>query len=82
MEIAMLRIWANFNRVDRQGRVTLENVDDMKSAPVELREGMHVVIWDEELEAEGILELEEGKWRARIVEDSPHNKDKSGVRRE
>ena len=81
--MTMPRIWANFNRADQQGRVILSaHVEDLKDTPTELRAGMHVVIWNEDLEAEGVLEFENGKWLARIVEESPFNKDKSGVSRD
>ncbi len=63
----MIRIYGDFNQVDSEGRILLSFADDTKSERVELREGMYVIIWDEELEAEAILEFEDGMWRGRVV---------------
>lgn len=66
----MIRIYGDFNQVDAKGRVLLSYADDTKSERVELREGLHVIVWDESVEAEGILEFEDGEWRARLVPGS------------
>lgn len=52
----MIRIWGDFNQLDAKLRVILTNADDVKSERVELREGMHVIIWDGDSEAEGVLD--------------------------
>ena len=65
--MAVIRIYGDFNQVDAKGRVVLSYADDTKSERVELREGLRVIVWDEELEAEGILEFEDGEWRAQLV---------------
>jgi len=65
--ISMLRIWGDSNQVDAKLRIILTHADDVKSENVELKEGMHVVIWDGDDEAEGVLEFEDEMWRARIV---------------
>lgn len=70
MGLAMIRICGDFNQVDARGRIILPYADDLKRERVELREGLHVIIWDEEVEAEGILEFEDGAWRARLVPDT------------
>ena len=51
--MAVIRIYGDFNQVDAKGRVVLSYADDTKSERVELREGLRVIVWDEELEAEG-----------------------------
>lgn len=53
--------------MDAKLRVILTNADDVKSERVELREGMHVIIWDGDIEAEGVLEFEDERRRAQIV---------------
>ena len=65
--VAMIRIYGDFNQVDEKGRIVLNYPDDTKSERVELKEGMHVVVWDESLEAEGVLEFEDEEWRARLL---------------
>ncbi len=62
----LLRICADFNNIDREGRIELRHADDLKDdLHVPLREGMRVILWDD-IEVEGILEREEGIWRARV----------------
>ena len=63
----MIRIWGDFNRRDELGRVVLHSADDMKSEQVNLEPGLRVIIWMEDIEAEGVLEKDKGVWRARIV---------------
>lgn len=67
VEVAMIRIYGDFNQVDAQGRVILLEADETKSEQVELRNGLRVIVWDQELEAEGVLEFEDKTWRARLV---------------
>jgi hypothetical protein len=66
----MIRVYGDFNAVDAKGRIILFHADDTKSERVELREGLHVIVWDDSLEAEGILEFEDELWRANIVPGS------------
>ena len=70
-----MRIWGDFNDVDAEGRVVLSWPDDVKTEAIQLKEGMRVVIWDQDLEAEGVLEFEEGKWRARLVAGSGRSRE-------
>jgi len=62
----MIRIWADFNEKDEKRRVILRHATDFKSEGTKLREGLRVTVWMEETEVEGILEFEEGLWRARL----------------
>lgn len=71
----MIRIWGDSNQVDDKLRIILTHADDVKSEKVELREGMHVIIWDGDDEAEGILEFEDELWRARIVPGTYRQRD-------
>jgi len=63
----MIRVYGNFNQWDEKGRIVLDYPDDTKSERVELKVGMHVVVWDASLEAEGILEFEDEEWRVRLI---------------
>lgn len=65
--MAVIRIYGNFNDFDEKGRIVLDYPDDTKSERVELEEGMHVIVWDAYLEAEGILEFEDEEWRVRLL---------------
>jgi len=84
--MAMIKIDADFNEVDNKGRIILINVDDHMSEQVELKEGMHVILRDEEGEVEAVLEFEahsggvlsdflgrkdkKGSWRARLLPET------------
>jgi hypothetical protein len=63
----MIRIWGDIYEIDAKGRIILSHAEDVKSEQVELKEGMHAIIWDAGFEAEGVLEFEDEEWRARIV---------------
>ncbi len=56
--MALIIIDADFNEVDYKGRIILHNADEHKSDQVELKEGMHVLLRDEEGEVEAVLEYE------------------------
>ena len=66
----MIRIWGDLNVRDSEGRVLLSRAEDMKAMDAELQVGLRVVIWMEDVEAEGTLEYEDGAWRARIAWDT------------
>jgi len=74
----MLKIYHDFQdprRYDDEGRIILHWPDDLKSERVELVEGMHVLLWDGDIELVAILEFVEqmtsdepvDEWRARIL---------------
>ncbi len=52
--MTVIRIHRDFNQFDVKGRVILSSADDTKSERIELREGMHIIVWDEEVEVKGI----------------------------
>ncbi len=65
----MIRIFADFNGVDKEGRVALTSrgsIRDLSLATEPLRPGLRVVIYDHDNEGEAILELARGTWWARI----------------
>ncbi len=70
----MIRIRADFNAQDRERRIRLDtrgSMEDIARLGAEVTEGARVLVYDEgDIEAEGILELVEGTWRARLVEGS------------
>lgn len=45
----------------------LPYADDVKSEQAELQASLHVIIRDKEIEAEGVLEFEDGEGRARLL---------------
>jgi hypothetical protein len=55
----MIRILEDFNQLDTKLRVILTDANDVKSERIELGEGMHAIIWDGDIEAEGVLEFED-----------------------
>lgn len=66
----MIRIYGDFNHRDEQGRVRLDTVGserDIAKLESALRPGLQVTVFDDSYEAEGVLELVEGTWRARIL---------------
>lgn len=62
----MIRVYGDLGNLDARGRVLLYHVDDVKWEPGQLKEGLRVLVWDGDYEAEGTLEDAEGHWRARI----------------
>lgn len=63
----MLRIYADFNSIDEQGRVNLNTVgslEDVERHKAELREGLEVILYmTGELETRGVLVFD-GIWKA------------------
>jgi hypothetical protein len=64
-------IYADFNNADRAGRLRLNcagTIEDLSRQGIQLREGMHLTLHDEELEADGEAHFssEEQIWVARI----------------
>lgn len=93
----MLKILHDFNdprRIDDEGRLILVRRDQSKSEPVELLEGMHVLIDGDTFYCEAVLELVEqftsdglvDTWRARILPGSYRysetEAEEKGLRRE
>jgi len=62
----MMRIYGDLGNLDASGRAVLYAHELKKAERDELREGLRVLVWDGEMEAEGTLEYAEGHWRARI----------------
>ena len=64
-------LYADFNNADPEGRVRLNvagTLRDLARQGVQLREGLPVVVHDEELAADGeaVFSAGEGVWAARI----------------
>jgi hypothetical protein len=67
-----VRIYADFHNVDREGRLRLNcvgTIEDLSRYQVELRDGEKLVLYSEELEADGVVEYSEIEklWVAEIV---------------
>ena len=65
------RTYGDLGNLDARGRAVLYHADDMKKEGIQLREGLRVLVWDGDYEAEGTLEYYEGHWRARIDWEHP-----------
>ena len=69
----MQRISGDFNAQDTKGRVRLNtkgSLEDIKELGSQVKEGIRVLVVDDGkggFQAEGILELSEGIWYARIL---------------
>jgi hypothetical protein len=72
----MIRIFTDWNaREDARGRfeggfvplTCLGSYVDIRRQNVELQEGLHIIVYDEELQAEAVLEKYQGDWWARLV---------------
>jgi hypothetical protein len=69
--MSIVRIYADFHNADSQGRLRLNCVgtmEDLSRHQVELRDGKKLVLYSEELEAEGLVEYSESErlWVAKI----------------
>jgi hypothetical protein len=65
----MIRIWADFNALDGD-LIPLDfkgSFADIRQQKVELREGLHIMVYDDGYRAEGIVEKVKNRWYARIV---------------
>jgi hypothetical protein len=67
-----VRIYADFHNADREGRLRLNcvgTIEDLSRYQVELRDGEKLVLYSEELEADGVVEYSEIEklWVAAIV---------------
>jgi hypothetical protein len=51
----MLRVYAELNEKDAKGRVILLFEDLLKKERAQLQNGLRVLVWDGEMEAEGNL---------------------------
>jgi hypothetical protein len=57
-----VRIYADFHNADREGRLRLNcvgTIEDLSRYQVELRDGEKLVLYSEELEADGVVEYSE-----------------------
>jgi len=65
----MIRIFGDFNNRDEEDRARLgtpKTNEDLASLGEKLREGLTVLVYDGDYEAEGVLEFVDSLWRARI----------------
>ena len=73
----MIRVYGDFNNVDSKGRLILYHAEDTIEREVDLRTGLRVIVWDADVEVEGVLEYEDGEWRAQVIEDTARRKNRS-----
>jgi hypothetical protein len=66
----MIRIWADFNALDG----TLIPLDfkgslaDIRRQNIDLKEGLHIVVYDDGYQAEATVVKVRGEWYGRIIE--------------
>jgi len=60
------RTYGDLGNLDARGRAVLYHADEMKREGIQLKEGLRVLVWDGDYEAEGTLEYYKGHWRARV----------------
>jgi hypothetical protein len=64
------RIYADFQNTDPRGRIRLNTVGsqlDLEGEELELRDGLELVVYSEDLEAHGVARvLDEGGWGVEI----------------
>jgi hypothetical protein len=56
--MSIVRIYADFHNADEQGRLRLNcvgTIEDLARSSVELRDGEKLVLYSEELEADGVV---------------------------
>ncbi len=60
--MSTVRIYADFHNADREGRLRLNcvgTIEDLSRYQVELRDGEKLVLYSEELEADGVVKYSE-----------------------
>jgi hypothetical protein len=65
----MIRIWADFTDLGG-GLIPLHykgSIRDIRRQRVELREGLHIVVYDDTYQSEAIVEKVKGEWLARLI---------------
>ena len=65
----MIRIWADFTDLGG-GLIPLHykgSTRDIRRQKVELREGLHIVVYHDTYQSEAIVERVKGEWRARLI---------------
>jgi hypothetical protein len=65
----MIRIFADFNYSTKLLPLRFKgSFEDIRKQNVELREGMHIILYDDMCQAEAIIEKIQGEWWARVTE--------------
>ena len=65
----MIRIFGDFNALS-EGRLPLSfkgSIEDIRRQNVELSEGLRVIVYDDQYQAEAVVERVRGEWYGRIV---------------
>ena len=65
----MIRIWADFTDLGG-GLIPLDykgSIRDIRRQNVVLREGLHIIVYDDSYQSEAIVEKKQGEWYARLI---------------
>jgi hypothetical protein len=68
----MIRIFGDFNALSG-GHIPLYSqgsLEDIRKQNVELREGLRVIVYDDQCQADAIVEKIGGEWYGRVVEST------------
>jgi len=64
----MIRIYADFNYSGKLLPLRfLGSIADIQEQNVQLQEGLHIVVYDDQYEAEATVEKIQGEWWARVI---------------
>ena len=66
----MIRIFTDFN-TESLGKVPIDfpaSLKDIEKQGVDLIEGLRVLVYDDSFEMEAVVEKDQGKWHARLIE--------------
>ncbi len=64
----MIRIFSDFNYSSRLLPLRFKgSFEDIRKQNVELREGMHIILYDDMCQAEALVEKVQGEWWARVI---------------
>jgi len=67
-ESRMIRIFVDFNYSTKLLPLRFKgSFEDIRKHNVELREGMHIILYDDMCQAEAIVEKIQGEWWARVT---------------
>ena len=64
----MIRIYADFNYSQKLLPLRFKgSIEDIGRQNVELQEGLRIIVYDDQIEAEATIEKIKGEWYARII---------------
>jgi len=68
--VPLLRVWCDFNGCHADGTVRVDPMSQERNLTAEFQEGRRVLLWDGDLEVEGILHRVGDVWGATPLGDT------------